>query len=125
MTAYTPPALAGLTPRQAQRHECRRRLTAAQVAHLPGRLPLTAGRIHCIRQVKPDGTIAVLNEIWRVGRRWAGQYVWATIITHCRRLEIWYQRSAQHERRLLKTYAYDIPETVARLKPEFAHAKTA
>jgi transposase len=124
MTAYTPPVLAGLTPRQAQRHEFRCRLTAAQVAHLPGRLPLTAGRIHFIRQVKPDGTIIVLNEMWRVGRRWAGRYVWATIITHCRRLEIWYQRSAQHEWRLLKAYAYDIPETVARLKPEFALAKT-
>jgi hypothetical protein len=36
-------------------------------------------------------------------------------------LEIWYQRSAQHEWCLRKTYAYDIPETVARLKPEFGH----
>jgi putative transposase len=125
MTQYTPPVLAGLTPRQAQRREFRRRLTATQVAHLPDLLPITAGRIHFLRQVKSDGTIAVLNERWQVSRRLAGQYVWATIITHCRQLEIWYQRSAQHDWRLLKGYAYDIPETVARLKPEFAQAKSA
>jgi len=113
--------LAGLTPTQAQRTESKRRLTATQVARLPDPLPITAGRLHFIRKVKLDGTISVLNETWKVGRRLAGKYVWATVITHCRRLEIWYQRSAQHDWRLLKIYAYEIPETVARLKPEFAH----
>ena len=125
MTSYAPPFLADLTPQQAQRREPQRRLTTTQLAHLPETLPITAGRIHFIRQVKPDGTIAVLNETWAVSKRLAGKYVWATVITHCRRLEIWYQRSAQHTWCLRKTYAYDIPETVARLKPEFAHPKTA
>jgi len=32
---------------------------------------------------------------------------------------------AHHAWCLRKTYAYDIPQTVARLKPEFAHSKTA
>jgi putative transposase len=120
MTDYAPPTLADLTPTQAQRTEPKRRLTATHVAHLPETLPITAGRVHFIRKVKPDGTISVLNETWKVSKRLAGKYVWATIITHCRRLEVWYQRSAKPEWRLLKTYAYDIPETVARLKPEFA-----
>jgi transposase len=122
MTDYAPPLLAGLTPTQAQRTEPKHHLTATQIAHLPQALPITAGRIHFIRKVKPDGTISVLNETWKVSKRLAGKYVWATIITHCRRLEIWYQRSAQHVWRLLKTYAYDIPETVARLTPEFARS---
>jgi len=121
MTDYTPPILVDATPRQAQRREPIRRLTANQVAHLPDPLPITAGRIHFVRQVKSDGTIAVLNETWKVSKRLIGKYVWATLITHCRRLEIWYQPSAQHNWRLLKNCAYDIPETVARLKPEFAH----
>jgi hypothetical protein len=119
------PDVGWLTPQQAQRRECRCRLTATQVARLPALLPITAGHIHFIRQVKPDGTIAILNEIWQVSRHLAGQYVWATIVTHCWRLEICYQRSAQHEWRLLKVYAYHIPDTVARLRPEFAHAQTA
>ncbi len=121
MTDYTPPALAGLTPQQAQRAEPQRRLTAAQIARLPTPLPITAGRIHFLRKVKSDGTIAILNETWKVNKRLTGKYVWATLTTHCRRLEIWYQRSAQHDWQLLKTYAYDFPETVARLNPEFVH----
>ena len=125
MTDYAPPVLADVTPKQAQRLEAKRRLTATQIVHLPDPLPLTAGRIHFIRKVKPDGTLAILNETWKVSKRLAGKYVWVTVITHCRRLDIWYQRSAQHDWRLLKTCAYDIPDTVARLKPEFAHSKTA
>ena len=125
LTDYTPPVLEGLTPQQAQRHEGKRRLTAAQIGHLPNPLPITAGRLHFIRKVKPDGTIGVLNETWKVSKRLAGKYVWITITTHCRRLEIWYQRSAKHDWRLLKTRAYDIPETVARLKPEFAYSQMA
>lgn len=127
MTDYAPPVLADLTPSQAQRREPKRRLTASQAAHVSDPLPITAGRIHFIRKVKPDGTIAVLNETWKVSKRWAGKYVWATIITHCRRLDIWYQRSAEHDWRLLKTCAYDTlrAETVARLKPEFARPKSA
>jgi hypothetical protein len=125
MKDYAPPLLSDVTPQQAQRREPKRRLTISQVAHLPPRLPITAGRIHFIRKVKPDGTIAILNETWTVSKRLAGKYVWATITTHRRRLDIWYQRSAQHDWRLLKTRVYDISETVARLKPELAHSKTA
>ena len=125
MTDYGPPRLSGATPRQAQRRESQQRLTATQLRQRPDPLPITAGRIHFIRKVKPDGTIAILNETWKVSKRLAGKYIWATLLTHCRRLEIWYQRSAQHDWRLLKTRAYDIPETVARLKPEFAHYKKA
>jgi len=122
MTQYAPPFLDEATPQQAQRHESIRRLTTKQILHLPDPLHITAGQIHFIRQVQPKGTITLLNETWKVSKRLAGKYVWATIITHCRRLKIWYQRSAQHDWRLLKDYAYDIPETVARLKPECAHA---
>ena len=125
MTDYAPPILGDVTPGQAQRREGHSRLSAAQVAALPDRLPITAGRIHFIRKVNVDGTIAVLNETWKVSKRLAGKYVWATLITHCRRLEIWYQRSEKHDWRLLKSSAYDIPETVARLKPEFAHCDRA
>ena len=52
----------------------------------------------------------------------ATKYVWATVTTQTRRLEIWYQRSAQQAWRLLKSFEYALPESVARLKPEFAHA---
>jgi hypothetical protein len=117
---YGPPALAGHTPRQAQRAEPRRRLTVRQVVGLPSVLPITAGRVHFIRQVQADGTISLLNEAWRVGKRLAGKYVWATITTHQRRLDTWYQPSAQHEWRLINSWAYALPEPVAHRQPEFA-----
>jgi putative transposase len=125
MTEYVPPFLIDTTPQQAQGRETLHHLTAKQVSHLPDPLPITAGRIHFIRQVQPDGTITVLNESWKVSKRLAGKYVWATIITHCRRLEIWYQRSVQHPWRLLNNCIYDISETVARLRPEFARRSAA
>ena len=125
MTNYAPPHLNGLTPQQAQRHERKHCLTATQIAQLPETLPITAGRIHFVRKVQADGNVTILNETWNVSKRLTGQYVWATLITHCRRLDIWYQRSVHHEWRLLKTYVYDMPEPVARLRPEFARSKAA
>ena len=119
MRCYAPPALAGKTPAQAQRAEHLRRLTPMQIRRLPATLPITAGRIHFIRQVQADGTIAFLSETWRVGRRFAGRYVWATITTHRQRLDIWYQRSAQADWRLIKSFAYSLPEQVKRRKPNF------
>lgn len=123
MTDYAPPYLNGRTPAQAQRAESRRRLTVADIKHLPTQLPITAGRVHFIRQVCPQGTITLLNETWRVGKRWTGKYVWATATTHRRCLDIWYQRSAHHDWQLLKTLDYDISERVARLKPAFAQLR--
>jgi hypothetical protein len=124
LNEYVPPFLIDTTPQQAQARERRHRLTAKHVLYLPDPLPITAGRIHFIRQVQPDGTITVLNESWKVNQRLAGKYVWATLMTHCRRFQIWYQLSAQHDWRLLKDCVYDIPETVARLKPEFMRRST-
>lgn len=72
-TRYAPPALTGKTPSQAQRTEHPRRLTPVQVRRLPAPLPITAGRIHFIRRVQPDGCLTVLSETWRVGRRFAGR----------------------------------------------------
>ncbi len=125
MTEYVPPFLIDTTPKQAQGRETLHRLTAKPVSHLPDPLPITTGRIHFVRQVQPDGSITVLNESWKVSKRLAGKYVWATLLTHSRRLEIWYQCSAQHPWRLLKHCVYDISETVARLKPEFTHRSVA
>jgi putative transposase len=97
-----------------------RSLPAKDFAGVPQQLPITAGRVHFLRQVETDGTITVLNERWRVGRRWTGQYVWATVITHEQRLRIYYRASAQAAVRLLKEFKYAIHEPVLPLTPRFA-----
>jgi putative transposase len=116
---YCPPALEGLTPAQAQRAVKRQRLTPAQARVLPERLPITAGRLHFIRRVSAAGEISFLGERWKVSKRLAHEYVWATVITHAQRLEIYHRRSERGETRLIKAYAYALPERVRRLRPEF------
>lgn len=118
-TSYRPPVLGGLTPAQARRKVKRDRLTKRQISALPQELPITAGRIHFIRRVSETGEISLLGERWRVGKRLAHEYVWATVITHCRRLEVYHQRSSRSRQRLIKSFKYEIVETVRRLRPEY------
>jgi hypothetical protein len=118
-----PPALEGLTPGQAQRRVKRQRLTPAQARALPQHLPITAGRLHFIRRVSAAGEIRLLGERWTVSKRVAHGYVWATVITHARRLEIYHRCSERGEARLLKTYEYALPEGVQRLRPEFRRSR--
>lgn len=116
---YYPPSLGDRTVAQAMRGQARTRLTARQVRALPEELPLTAGRIHFIRRVSASAEIKLLNETWKVSRSLAHQYVWATVTTQTHRLEISHRRSARAVPRLVKTFAYQLPETVAPLRAEY------
>jgi putative transposase len=119
MSQYCPPALSGLTPAQARRGVKRQRLRVRQLRTVPAALPITAGRLHFIRQVSPEGTIRILGERWNAGKGLAYQYVWATVVTHCRRLEIYHRRSERARTRLIKVHDYEIPEPVRRLRSEY------
>lgn len=112
MHDYTPPMLEGHTPIQEQRIEHRPHLTQQMQQLIPDILPITAGRIHFIRRVQPDGTIRILNEVWQVSKWLAGRYVWATVTTHSRSLDIWYRRNSHTPWRLVKHVDYDLGETV-------------
>jgi putative transposase len=114
-----PPALDGLTPAQAHRRVPSRRLTPAQVRSLPAQLPVPAGRLHFIRRVSATGEIGFLGETWKVSKRLAHQYVWATVSTHAQRLEIYHRCSERGAARLVTTYAYAIAEGVRRVPPEY------
>jgi putative transposase len=116
---YHPPALQGATPGQAQEQVRRRQLRAVEVAKLPSELPLTAGRVHFLRLVNAQGQITLLNETWSVGKRLAGQYVWTTINTARRRLQIYYRQSAQTHVRLVRTFRYALHEQVVPLAAQF------
>jgi len=119
MERYHPPVLQGATPGQAQQQVTRRRLTAAEVALLPVELPLTAGRVHFLRLVTAQGQITLLNESWAVGKRLAGQYVWATISTTRRRLTIYHRQSDKAGVRLVKEFRYALHEQVVPLTVQF------
>jgi hypothetical protein len=116
---YHPPALQGATPGQAHKAVRRRRLNAVEVTLLPSELPLTAGRVHFLRLVTAQGQITLLNESWSVGKRLAGQYVWATISTARRRLRIYYRQSDRADVRLVKEFRYALHEQVVPLCARF------
>jgi Integrase core domain len=116
---YRPQPLNGKTSAQARRGVPRQRLLAKQILALPDHLPITAGRVHFVRRVTIDGRISLLGETWKISKSLAHQYVWATIVTHRQRLEIYHQRSDQSPRRLIKIFDYQISEPVRRLRPEF------
>lgn len=120
MHDYAPPKLNGLTPAQAvAREQPGRRLSDAERAALPDPLPITAGRIHFIRLVSAEGALSLLNESWHVGKRLAGQYVWATVSIHRRTLSLYHRRTADKPVRLLREYPYPLSEPVVPLLPQF------
>lgn len=116
---YEPPHLGERTPAEARQHVTRCRLTTAQCQAIPAHLPLTAGRIHFIRLVDPQGDIRLLHETWHVDQRLAGQYVWATITLHEHRLRIYHRRSAHDPIHLRKTFRYSLAEPVTPLQTQF------
>ena len=119
MERYYPPALQGTTPEQAYKAVRRRRLSAAEIAALPSELPLTAGRVHFLRLVTAEGQITLLNERWTVGKRLAGQYVWATVNIARRRLWIYHRGSHQARVRLVREFRYTLHEQVVPLSARF------
>jgi hypothetical protein len=124
MHHYPPPALNGATPAQRQRAEHRPRLPTALLCALPAPLPITAGRVHFIRRVQPDGTIRILNELWRVPTTLAGHSVWATLTTHRHTLTIWFRRDLNYDWRLMTHAHYHLTEPVHKRTPLFANLFT-
>jgi hypothetical protein len=116
--------LHGATPAQQQRTERRPRLPAVLMRRLPDPLPITAGRVHFLRRVQPDGTIGILNEVWPVSKALAGHYVWATLITRRRTLAIWFRRDATQAWRLIKHVDYELEEPVRNRPPGFTNLFT-
>jgi hypothetical protein len=84
-----------------------------------GRLPLTAGRIHVLRKVDAQGRVVLFNEPWRVGKRWMGGYIRATIDTGQQTVGFWHQADAAAAWRCLKTLRYRLGESVHRALPVF------
>jgi len=73
-TQHVHPRLGGQTPGQHRRSLRLRRLPASFVAPTE-RLPLAAGRVTFIRRVSVAGTVTVLSQSFRVGKRQKGLYL--------------------------------------------------
>ena len=91
-----------------------RRTTAAyrrakQLRKLPAdcrlhqeKLPVSVGRVTFIRLVKPNGTVTILSQQFKVGRRLKFQYIKATLYTKQQVLKLY------HKGRLVKQFEYTL-----------------
>jgi transposase InsO family protein len=73
-TQHVHPRLGGKTPAQHRRGLRLQKLPASFVVPT-GRLPLAAGRVTFIRRVSVAGTVTVLSQAFRVGKRHRGLYL--------------------------------------------------
>jgi putative transposase len=73
-TQHAHPRLGGKTPAQ-HRRGLRLRKLPASCAVPTGRLPLAAGRVTFLRRVRGAGTVTVLSQSFRVGKRHRGLYL--------------------------------------------------
>jgi hypothetical protein len=116
---YAPPALHGLSVKEARQGVKRRKLPPPALHRLPPALPLTAGRVHFIRRVNARGVINIRKEEWKVSRRLAGEYVWATLDLRTKRLAIYHRRSEKAKAKVVKTHRYPLAERVESVKPQY------
>jgi transposase len=122
---YEPPSLCGLTIREANHKVKRRRLKSQEIESFPERLPLTKGRIHFIRKVSLSGEIEILKERWKVSRKLSNRYVWATVSTGKKSLQIYYKANERAEVKLIKEYDYEVGEKVFPLPVSMRRSKRA
>jgi transposase InsO family protein len=73
-TQHVHPRLGGKTPAQHRRGLRLQKLPASFVVPT-GRLPLAAGRVMVVRRVSGAGTVTVLSQTFRVGKRHRGLYL--------------------------------------------------
>jgi len=85
---------------------------------LRNKLPLTDGNIHFIRKVDNEGKINVLNEAFKVGGEFIGEYVWTTICLADRKMKVYYRAKDQDAAVLLKEFEYELNEEVRPLKQD-------
>jgi putative transposase len=83
-----------------------------------GKLTLTDGKIHFIRKVDNGGKINVLNEAFKVGEEFIGEYVWATICLRKQKMEVYYRAKDKDAVVLIKRFEYKLNEAVIPLRQD-------
>ena len=87
-TRHVQQHLGGMAPAQYRRRRKLQKLPPRYTVPLDP-LPIAAGRVTFIRQVTRSGTIALLGQSYRVGKRLKGQYLKAVIDTQRRHLTVY------------------------------------
>lgn len=83
-----------------------------------GKLPLTEGKIHFIRQVNKEGKVSFLNEDFFIDPTLYSDYLWVTIDTAKEVCNVYYQEKENSPRILIKTFSYPLREKVVSFNPK-------
>ena len=75
-------------------------------------LPLTEGKIHFIRKVGNDERITILNEQFKIGGEFIGEYIWATICLTTQKIQVYYRAQDEDVARVIKEAEYEVKEDV-------------
>lgn len=113
-------ALRGASPAEVHHRITPRRLPPD--FRLPTqKLPLTAGRVHFMRRVRPDKTVSALNLTWPVPDAEPNQGVWATLEldTSGAILQVYDAAPDAFERTCLAEHPFPLKEPVQPLRAEF------
>lgn len=94
--------LGGRTAAQYRRSKQLRKLPADFTVE--GKLTVTVGKVTFIRLVSVQGTVRVLGQSFKVGKRLKYQYVKVTIYTKYQKLKIYYKG------KLIKEFSYPLPK---------------
>jgi len=121
-TAYIAPRQSN-TPAHLRQGYSIHRLPDRWVEQVPDPLPICAGLIHAVRRIDEKGYTRFLNVPIRVGKRYAGRYVWLTLETADQRLAVWYQPRADAEWRQLKELTFWLKEPVLPVPQRFARGQ--
>ena len=81
-------------------------------------LPLTEGKIHFIRKVGADGKVTILNEQFKIGGEFIGEYVWTTICLTNQRMTVYYRAQDEDVARVIKEEEYNVKEEVKPIKED-------
>jgi len=118
-TDYGAPRQPDTPPRLRAGHRLRR-LPKLVAARIPESLPISAGLVHVLRCVSAKGQVTFLKELFPVGKRYRGQYIWLTLATAQQSLTLYSQGQAEADWHLLKVFAYPLAEPVKPVLKQFA-----
>ena len=81
-------------------------------------LPLIEGKIHFIRKVGADGKITILNEQFKIGGEFIGEYVWTTTCLTNQRMTVYYRAQNEDVGRVIKEEEYKVKEEIKPIKED-------
>ena len=76
------------------------------------KLPITTGLVHFIRRVDEDGEITLLNESFKIDKKYSFEYVWAVINTREQSLSFFHKEDKNSAKELIEKRTYEIREPI-------------